>query len=312
MTLVSIITPSFNQARYLEQTIQSVLGQDHPRIEYLVIDGASTDGSVEVIKKYADKLAWWVSEKDSGQADAINKGLARATGDIIAWLNSDDYYLPGAVSSAVRVFEENPDAVLVYGDMLAVDENGDTFNMLKYRQITLQDLLCFQIIGQPAVFFRRSVLEKAGLLDSTFHFLLDHHLWIRIAQHGRILHADQTWAAARYHAEAKNRAKAAEFGREAFRILAWAEGQPGLGEAIRPVERRARASAHRVDARYRLDAGQSASALKSWMRALFIHPPTALARLNIFGSSMLNLIGLSALRDFILSRRSKQLEKKVE
>ncbi|HQV94448.1 MAG TPA: glycosyltransferase family 2 protein, partial [Anaerolineales bacterium] len=224
MPLISIITPSFNQARYLEQTIQSVLGQDYPRIEYIVVDGASTDGSVEIIEKYGrrggvspPKITWWISEKDSGQADAINKGLVRATGDIVAWLNSDDYYLPSAVSAAMKLFEENPEVVLVYGNMLAVDEYGNPFNMLNYKQLTLQDLLCFQIIGQPAVFFRRSVLEKTGMLDSTFHFLLDHHLWIRIAQHGKILHVNQTWAAARYHAEAKNRAKAAEFGREAFR-----------------------------------------------------------------------------------------------
>lgn len=302
--LISIITPSFNQARYLEQTIQSVLGQDYPHIEYIVVDGASTDGSVVVIKKYADKLAWWVSEKDSGQAEAINKGLARAKGEIVAWLNSDDYYLPSAVSAAMEVFEGNPDVVLVYGNMLAVDERGNAFNSLTYKQLSLQELLCFQIIGQPAVFFRREALEKAGMLDPTFHFLLDHHLWIRIAQHGKILHVNQTWAAARYHAEAKNRAKAAEFGREAFRILAWAESQPKLGEAIRPVERRARASAYRVDARYRLDAGESASALKSWMRALFIHPPTALARLNILASALLNLTGLGFIRSLFLSRRS--------
>lgn len=310
MTLVSVITPSFNQSRYLEQTIQSVLGQDHPHIEYIVVDGASTDGSVDIIKKYADKLAWWVSEKDSGQADAINKGLARATGEIVAWLNSDDYYLPSAVSAAMKVFEENPDVVLVYGNMLAVDERGNSFNTLAYKQLTLQDLLCFQIIGQPAVFFRRSVLEGVGLLDSTFHFLLDHHLWIRIAQHGKILHVDQTWAAARYHAEAKNRAKAAEFGREAFRILAWAEGQAGLAESIRTVERRARASAHRVDARYLLDGGKSASALKAWMRAFFIHPPTALARMNIFVSALLNLMGLDFVRELFLSRRSRRVNEK--
>ena len=308
MNLVSIITPSFNQARYLEQTIQSVLEQDYPSIEYIVVDGASTDGSVDVIEKYANKLAWWVSEKDSGQADAINKGFLRATGEIVAWLNSDDYYLPGAISAAVKAFEENPDVLLVYGNMLAVDERGNSFNALHYKQLTLQDLLCFQIIGQPAVFFRREVLSKAGMLDPTFHFLLDHHLWIRIAQHGRILHVDQTWAAARYHAEAKNRAKAAEFGREAFRVLAWAEGQAGLGEAIRPVERRARASAHRVDARYLLDGGKSASALRAWMRAFFIHPPTALARLNIFGSALLNLMGLDFIRSAFLSRRSRKLK----
>jgi GT2 family glycosyltransferase len=303
--LVSIVTPSYNQAKYLEQTIQSVLGQAYARIEYIVIDGASPDDSEQVIRKYMDHLAYWISEKDSGQAEAINKGFLRARGDILAWLNSDDYYLPDTISSVVKIFEANPDVVMVYGDMLAVDEYGQTMNLLKYKQLSLQDLLCFQIIGQPSVFFRRNVLEKTGGLDTSFHFLLDHHLWIRIAQHGRILHVPRTWAAARYHAEAKNRAKAAEFGREAFRILAWAETQPGLAEAVSGVERRARASAHRVDARYLLDGGQPLSALKSWTRALFIHPPTALARLNIFVSAVLQISGLKFLRDLILQRRAR-------
>ena len=156
MQLVSIVTPSYNQARYLEATIQSVLVQDYPRTEYIVVDGASTDSSVEIIKKYQSHLTYWISEKDNGQADAINKGLARASGEILAWLNSDDYYLPNTISAAVKVFEENPDVVMLYGDMLAVDEDGKTINLLRYRQLSLEDLLCFQIIGQPAVFFRRT------------------------------------------------------------------------------------------------------------------------------------------------------------
>ena len=302
------MTPSYNQAKYLEQTIQSVLEQDYTRLEYLVVDGQSTDNSVEIIKRHADKLTWWVSEKDAGQGDAVNKGIARAKGDIIAWLNSDDYYLPGTISAVVKVFEENPDVVMIYGDMLAVDEQGRTINTLKYKQLTLQDLLCFQIIGQPSVFFRREAYEKAGGLDIIFHFLLDHHLWIRIAQQGKILHVSQIWSAARYHAEAKNRAKAAEFGREAFRILAWVKSQPGLAEAITGVERRARASGHRVDARYLLDGGQPLSALKAWTRALFIHPPTALARLNIFVSAILKLLGLDKLRSLYLDSRSKRFK----
>src|SRR6185503_8301774 len=237
--LVAIVTPSFNQARYLEVTIQAVLSQDYPRIEYIIMDGASQDGSIEMIKKYENRLAYWVSEKDSGQAEAINKGLAHANGDILAWLNSDDFYLTNTISRVVKIFEENPNVIMIYGDMLAVDELGKTINVLKYKQLSLEDLLCFQIIGQPAVFFRRAAFEKAGGLDTTFHFLLDHHLWIRIAQQGKILHVPQTLAAARYHAEAKNRAKAAQFGREAFRILDWAQNQAGLVEVIAGVERRA-------------------------------------------------------------------------
>ena len=307
MTLVSIVTPSFNQSAYLEQTMLSILGQGYPRIEYFVIDGGSTDGSVEVIKKFADRLTYWISEKDNGQAEAINKGFARAKGDIIAWLNSDDYYLSGAVSAAFRAFAENPDVVMVYGNMLAVDEHGRAFNRLNYKQLTLEDLLCFQIIGQPAVFMRRAVLEETGRLDPTFHYMLDHHLWIRLAQHGQILHVPETWAAARYHPEAKNRARAAEFGREAFRILEWAERDPSLAPVMTRVYRRARASAHRVDARYLLDGGLPGSALAAWMRALFIHPPTALARLNIFISAILNLLGLGKLREKILQRRKENL-----
>ena len=308
--LVSIITPSFNQARYLEETLNSVLEQDYPKLEYIVIDGASTDGSQDMLRKYADRLAWWVSENDSGQAEAINKGLARARGEIVAWLNSDDAYLPGAISAAVRAFEENPDAVLVYGNMLAVDEHGETLNILRYGQLDLEDLLCFQIIGQPAVFFRREALEKAGVLDASYHFMLDHHLWLRIALHGRILHVDKTWAAARFHAEAKNRARAAEFGREAFRILDWAGRiQPQLASVMVKVGRRARASAHRVNARYLLDGGKPWEALKAWMRALFIYPPTALARLNILVSALLQLGGLGRLREFYLRRRQARFKR---
>jgi hypothetical protein len=135
--------------------------------------------------------------------------------------------------------------------------------------------------------------------------MLDHHLWIRLAQQGRILHVPQVWSAARYHAQAKNRARAAEFGREAFRVLDWAKTQPGLAELVSSAGRRALASANRYDARYLLDGGQPIPALGAWFRALFLHPPTALARLNIFGSAILELIGLSKLRRLVLQRRQR-------
>jgi glycosyltransferase involved in cell wall biosynthesis len=308
--LVSIITPSFNQARYLEDTIRSVLGQDYPRLEYIIVDGASTDGSVDILRKYADRLAWWVSEKDNGQAEAINKGFSHATGEIVAWLNSDDLYLPGAISKAVHIFEENPEAVLVYGNLLAVDEKGETTNVLRYSQLNIEDLLCFQIIGQPAVFFRREALERVGNLDPSYHLMLDHHLWLRIALQGQFLHVDETLAAARYHVEAKNRARAAEFGVEAFRILDWAQRtQPEPASLMAKIGRRARASAHRVDARYLLDGGQPLAALKAWMRALLIHPPTALTRLNILVSALLYLSGLGGLREMYLRRRQARLKR---
>jgi GT2 family glycosyltransferase len=312
MTLVSIVTPSFNQSTFLEQTIRSVLDQDHHELEYLIVDGGSTDSSLEIIRKYSNRLAWWTSETDRGQADAINKGFAHAHGEIIAWLNSDDYYLPGTITAAVAEFETHPDAVMIYGDMLAVNEYGQTINLLEYRPLSIRDLLCFQIIGQPSVFMRRSAFEKTGGLDTSLHFMLDHQLWIKLALQGKLIHVDHKWAAARYHSGAKNRAKAAEFGREAFLILDWASHEKNIAPILAEVARRARASAHRVDARYQLDSGQPWLALKAWTRALAIHPPTALARLNLFGSALLDLIGLGRVREAILDRRSRRLKAKAK
>ena len=303
--LVSIVIPSYNQAAFLEQTIKSAIEQDYPYLEHILVDGASTDNSVEIIKKYGNQLAWWVSEKDNGQGDAINKGMAHAKGEIVAWLNSDDCYLPAAISAAVEAFEANPDAVMVYGDMLAIDENGFVTNTFKYHQLTLEDLLCFQIIGQPAVFMRREVFEQVNGLDLNFHFMLDHHLWIRIAAQGKIVHVPQIWSAARYHSEAKNRAQASQFGREAFQILDWAASDEYFAPILARVRRRALASAHRVDARYSVDSGQPAQALAAWMRALVTHPATAFARMNILVSALLMLVGLQKLREWFLKRRKQ-------
>ena len=303
MTLVSIITPSFNQASYLEQTLRSVLEQGYPRIEYIVIDGASSDGSPEIIRKYAQRLAYWTSEKDSGQAEAINKGMSRAKGEIVAWLNSDDYYLPGAVQAAVREFAAHPEVLLVYGDMLAVDQHAVLIHRHRYEQLTLDDLLSFQIIGQPAVFMRRTAFEKAGGLDTQLRFLLDHHLWIRIAAIGPILYVNETWSAARYHAAAKNRAQAALFGREAFQILDWAGRQPEFSSVLTRLGKRSPASAHRVDARYLLDGGQPWPSLQAWGRALRLHPPTALRRLNLLIGAVLESVGLRRLRLLLMRLR---------
>lgn len=312
MTLVSIVTPSFNQASFLEQAMRSVFEQDYADIEYIVVDGGSMDGSAGIIEKYANRLAFWVSEKDAGQAEAINKGMKRAKGDILAWLNSDDYYLPRALSSAVRAFEQNPQAVMVYGDMLAVDGHGKTLNLMKYRPLTIEALLCFQIIGQPAVFMKRSAFEQAGGLDLRFHFMLDHQLWIRLAQQGQLVHVPQIWAAARYHAAAKNRAQAVEFGREAFQILEWAETEPSLSPVLKRLGNRPRASACRVDARYLLDGGQARSSLKAWSRAFLLHPLTALARLNLLIGAILELLGLSKLRFLAVRLRGTSRSARVE
>lgn len=300
--LVSIITPSYNQAAFLEATLRSVLAQGYSNLEYIVVDGGSTDGSVDIIKKYADKLAWWVSESDAGQADAINKGLARANGEIVAWLNSDDLYRPGAIQQAVSALHQHPDAGMVYADLDSIDRSGRVFNTIHYRQFSLLDLLSFEIIGQPTVFIRRAVLQQAGALDAEYRYLLDHQLWLRMLQLAPAVYVPQVWAAARHHASAKNVGEAAGFGREAMRILAWAGTQPAMRELIAAHHRQVLAGAHLFDARYLLDGGQPAAALRAYGRVASLQPQRLLRHLPRILFALLSLLGLGGLRR-LLQRR---------
>lgn len=205
LPLVSIITPSFNQSGFLKSTIESVLAQDYPRLEYIVVDGGSTDGSVEVIKAYAHRLAWWVSERDQGQTDAINKGFARAKGEILAWINSDDTYNPGAVGCAVKCLMENPQAALVYSDCDYIDEQGRVIGRFPAAQTDYARLRRGYVhIPQQTMFFRSRYWREVGPLDPTFYFAMDYDLWTRLAARAPLKYiAGQTWANFRLHASGK-------------------------------------------------------------------------------------------------------------
>ena len=202
---ISIVTPSYNQAQYIEATINSVLSQDDPQIEYLIADGGSTDGTVNIIKKYQDKLAWWVSEKDKGQTDAINKGFSHATGDILAWINSDDTYEPGAVTAAAKYLQEHPNFGMVYGDCNYINESGRLIGKFKASQTNYRLLRRgYTRIPQQTMFFRAELWKQIGPLDPSFYFAMDYDLWTRIAARTEIKYVPQTWANFRLHTSGKS------------------------------------------------------------------------------------------------------------
>ncbi len=202
--LVSIVTPSYNQARFLEETMRSVLEQDYADIEYIVVDGGSTDGSRELLERYSSRLAWWISEKDRGQTDAINKGFNRARGDVLAWLNSDDTYQPGAVREAVEFLQANPQVGLVYGDANYIDENGRVIGRFPAAQTDYRRLRQGYVhIPQQSAFFRADLWRKVGPLDASFYFAMDYDLWVRLAREAPLVYHPRLWANFRLHSDAK-------------------------------------------------------------------------------------------------------------
>ncbi|MBF0494349.1 MAG: glycosyltransferase [Candidatus Omnitrophica bacterium] len=202
---ISIVTPSFNQARYLEATILSVINQDYPNIEYIIIDGGSTDGSVEIIKKYEKRLKYWVSEPDKGQADAINKGFQNATGEIVTWINSDDIYADNSVLSKVAgIFPDNPDKDIISGRCVNISHDGKLIGPIKMdkKHISEKYIKYRATLIQPGVFFRRSVMEK-NILDISLHYTFDWDFFIRDVKKNNILPVDLLVAGYRRHEKSK-------------------------------------------------------------------------------------------------------------
>jgi glycosyltransferase involved in cell wall biosynthesis len=199
----SVVTPSYNQGRYLRTTIESVLSQKIPDLQYLVVDGGSSDESVAILREYKDRLTF-VSEPDEGTADAVNKGLRLCQGEIIGWLNSDDIYYPGALRRVIDLFALHPDIDIIYGRAHHVDESGTIIEEYPTEEWSFDRLIDRCIISQPAAFFRRQVLEKFGLLDKAHKYCVDYELWIRLARKGaKFLYVPEFFAATRLHDQAK-------------------------------------------------------------------------------------------------------------
>jgi glycosyltransferase involved in cell wall biosynthesis len=188
MPKISVITPTLNQGRFIERTIRSVLEQEYPDLEFIVMDGGSTDGTLDILKRYQGSLRWF-SEKDAGQADAINKGMARSSGEIIAYLNSDDVYEPGALKRVAAYFADHPEAMWVTGKCRIIDESEaevrrpiTAYKNFLLRRMSYPLLLVTNPISQPSTFWRRRVVDEIGLFDTNEHYVMDYDYWLRICR----------------------------------------------------------------------------------------------------------------------------------
>ena len=224
---ISVVTPSYNQAAYLEATIRSVLDQNYPNLEYIIIDGGSTDGSVEIIRRYESRLAYWVSEPDGGQSHALNKGFARASGDWFAWLNSDDLYLPGTFSIVAREIGANPDLDWLVGPIIVADHALNQVGRFEpvCNARNWLDFVCTKerfgtALPQPGTFWSRRAWQQTGSFDENLHYAMDHDYWGRMAFQGFRPHClTMDLAVIRRHAEAKTTTGASRFVTEELRIV---------------------------------------------------------------------------------------------
>lgn len=209
---ISIITPSYNQGHFLQETITSVINQGYDNLEYIVIDGGSTDESVSIIKRNEKRIQHWISEKDRGQSNAINKGLARATGDIITWINSDDLLVPGALQKVAAYFSSMPESVgLIHGGTILFDEKKDIARVFQYGLPSVDKYLASMGFSQPASFFRRSFLDKVGLLNEELHYGMDYDLFARLACVSEFRQVDAVFSKYRLHDESKSVAHSDKF-----------------------------------------------------------------------------------------------------
>jgi glycosyltransferase involved in cell wall biosynthesis len=201
--LVTVVTPSWNSIEFIERTIQSIRSQTYKNIEFIVVDGGSTDGTIEVIKRHADAISSWVSESDKGMYHAINKGLERACGEIVAYLNSDDIYRFDTIAKVVKSFGEHPSADLIYGNLDIIDENDRLLYNQIYPAFSLKHFANanYSMIGQPASFWRAGLLKKIGYFDESFKMAADFDFFIRAGAAGSVVHVDETLAAFRVHAK---------------------------------------------------------------------------------------------------------------
>jgi glycosyltransferase involved in cell wall biosynthesis len=264
---ISVVTPSLNQSQFLEETILSVRGQEYPNLEHIIMDGGSTDGTLEILEKYQNTYNLrWISEPDKGQSDAINKGFRIAQGDIIGWVNSDDTYMPGAVIKAVEVFNTRPDIGWVYGNGYWVDSDGRVLCVYQGKPFDYKELVVngMYFIPQPSLFFRRNLLNNIGFLDENIHTTMDYDFFLRLGLRARAEYIPAIMATRRLHSGAKSIGIITSFYKDVLRALNKLFDTPALPGDIRKFERQAYSKCYLVGGYHYFEGYQYSQA-----RALF-------------------------------------------
>ena len=272
LPLVTIITPSYNQGQFLEETIRSVLDQDYARIEYMVFDGASTDDSGDILSRYAERLTYWESVPDRGQAHAINKGLQRAEGEILGWLNADDLLIPETVSRAVRIFSSHPRVDVVYGRLKRIDATGIRVPTpdLPKDEITFSkaSVIGESVVNQPGSFWRRPLMDQVGLLDESLQYCLDYEYWIRMALAGaEFLRLSETVAYFRLSADSKTVSQATAMAEEQLTVLEQVLQTPNLSNQLGLSDSQIKQQAQKTRAALQLHAFYGEFRKRNWKTA---------------------------------------------
>ena len=266
--LVSIVTPSLNQSRFIRETIDSILLQDYPNIEYWVIDGGSDDGTVNILESYGDQI-FWVSETDSGQSQAVNKGWKFSHGEILGWVNADDLLQPLAIRHAVEVLLANPSLSAVYGNTDYISDDGRLIESYPVRAFDYDALVSEteNYIPQPSVFMRRDVLEKVGFLNENLHYVMDFDLWLRLGLITTMEYIPKDMAALRLHAAAKTVKAVSEFAHELSFIYRVLLSNPALPLSLRKRQKAIMHVAYIHSASFCFWGGQTKNALRYLQKA---------------------------------------------